>query len=172
MAIFTVLGAGIASGVRMLLGQSRVVAGILVAAMLIPWLTHHIWIVRTANDWYAGGLGAQFSTPMEAIIVGPGLVLVLIALTLFMSGWYQLLAAAVPAVAFIVSWYLTFPIVIDAMPDPAFPFDNIPTIWLAIWTIAASVFLLVYRWPRSESHIRYVMRVQKNLLTNIHKLVS
>jgi hypothetical protein len=80
--------------------------------------------------------------PILSVAVGPAIVLLVTAIAVLVAGRLRLLVVAVPAVAFFVTYNLTFRLVYGAVPG--FHFDNIPNIWLFMWTVGATILLATY----------------------------
>ena len=119
--------------------RSRLLTLIVLAVALLPWFQHHRLIL------------AHEIVPLGAMVTGPIVVAAMAVGALFPKGWWRLLIALVPGLAFCVSWYLTIPMMAAALPRyEQVLYDNIPSIWLAIWTMGATVFLLAYAWPFSQ----------------------
>jgi hypothetical protein len=107
---------------------------------LIPWFLHHQLIIE------------HEVVSVEAALIGPGVVALSAMGALFLGGWARLLVALLPAAAFLVSWYITIPVMMAVLPaSDRVLHDNMPTIWLAMWTIGATVVLVAYALPSSEA---------------------
>lgn len=145
ITIWSILGLGIGYGMRKLLGHNQLVLGLVLFGLLVPWMQHHLELTRQAASWLAHEAGRQMELPLAAVATGPSIVVLVAAIAVAMSRRLGRLVAAVPAVAFYVTYYLTFPLVHNAAPG--FRFDNMPNIWLFMWTIGATILVLAYRWP-------------------------
>ncbi len=89
-----------------------------------------------------------------AAYVGPGLVMLTVTGALFLGGWARLMVAFIPVAAFIVSWYVTIPMVSDVLPpDDVALYDNMHAIWLAIWTAGATAMLVTYALPIANERL-------------------
>ena len=125
---------------RKLNGQPRILTAAVLVLTLIPWFLHHQLIIE------------HEVASIEAALIGPGVVALSAMGALFLGGWARLLVAFFPVAAFLVSWYITIPVMMAVLPpgDRVLD-DNMPTIWLAMWTIGATVFLVAYALPSSEA---------------------
>ncbi len=129
---------GLGYGLRMLVGQPRIATATVLVLTLIPWFLHHQLILE-----YDVVIG-------RAAYIGPGIAALTVTGALFLGGWARLLVAFIPAAAFILSWYVTIPMVSDNLPpDNKVLYDNMRTIWLAVWTAGATMLLLAYALPIS-----------------------
>ena len=137
-AALGLLGIALGYALRAFLGRWRFATTTLIVLTLIPWFLHH-------------GLILQHEVvPVEATLIGPAIVALLVTGAVFLLGWAKLLIAILPATAFCVSWYITIPMVGDALPpNDRVLYDNVPTVWLAMWTAGATVLLLTYALPYS-----------------------
>jgi len=124
---------GLGFGLRMLVGQPRIATVAVLVLTLIPWFLHHQLVLE-----YGVVVG-------RAAYIGPGIVALTVTGALFLGGWARLLVAFIPAAAFVISWYVTIPMVSDILPPGnLILYDNMRTIWLTIWTAGATMFLLAY----------------------------
>lgn len=127
---------GLGYGMRTLIGQPKVLTATLLVLTLIPWFKYHQLILR--QDVAVG----------IATYIGPGIVMLTIIGALFLEGRARLTAAFIPVAAFLVTRYVTIPMVIDVLPpDEPVLYDNMRTIWPAMWTVGATALLLAYAWP-------------------------
>ena len=137
-AVLGLLCLGLGYGLRALIGQPRILTAAVLVLALIPWFLHHQLILE--HEVVLG----------KAAFIGPGIVVLTAMGALFQRGWARLLVAFIPVAAFIVSWYITIPMVSDVFPpNDRVLYDNMHTIWLAIWTVGATVLLLAYALPYS-----------------------
>ncbi len=144
--ILSGFGVAMGYGLRVLLGQTRLLIGLTITAALVPWLLHHLAILRYAEFDLAAETSKDSVVPLVLTISGPGLVLLLAALAVALPRWLRWAAAAVPTGAFLVARYVTLPLAYQVLPGFYGPFDNKRTIWLFIWSVAATCFLLAYCW--------------------------
>lgn len=98
-----------------------------------PWLTHYSMFLLMAN---------VDDLPYQVLAV-PLLVLLLIALvTLINLPGLRAVNILVPGVSFMATYFYVMPSIYSTAQD--YKFDNIPTIWLLVWTIGATLALIVY----------------------------
>ena len=127
---------------RKLIGHPKVLTAAALVITLLPWFSHHKLIIQ------------HEVVSIQAALIGPGVVALLAISTLFLAGWARLLIALLPVIAFLVSWYITIPITMAVLPQHELVLsDNMHTIWLAMWTIGATVFLAAYALPSSEGKL-------------------
>ncbi len=139
-AVLGLLGLGLGYGLCKLIGQPRILTAAVLVLTLIPWFLHHRLIIN--HDVVS----------VEAALLGPGVVALSTMGALFLGGRARLLVVLLPVAAFLVSWYITIPVMMAVLPPSDRVLnDNIPTIWLAMWTIGATVFLVAYALPSSEA---------------------
>lgn len=144
MGVLCALGIGAGYAVRFALGPSRAGSSLVIILSLIPWLKHHYWILGAGGGWLRDEFAGSFSIPFSTSLAGPAIVTLAGVITVAVPGRLRQLIAAAPLLAFGVSWTVTIPLVARVAGVPAYPLDNIPTIWLGIWTCAAMVFSFAY----------------------------
>ncbi len=125
---------------RKLIGQPKILTAAVLVFTLIPWFLHHQLIIE------------HEVVSVEAAFIGPAVVALSAIGALFLGGWARLLVALLPMAAFLVSWYVTIPVMMAVLPPGERVLDdNMPMIWLAMWTIGATVFLVAYVLPSSKA---------------------
>ncbi len=125
---------------RKLIGQPKILTATVLVFTLIPWFLHHKLIIE------------HEVVSVEAAYVGPGIVMLTVTGALFLGGWARLMVAFIPVAAFLVSWYITIPVMMAVLPPSERVLDdNMPTIWLAMWTASATALLLAYALPISKA---------------------
>ena len=147
--ILSGFGVGMGYGLRVFLPQTRLLFTLVVSAALVPWFLHHQLIIE------------HEVVSVEAAFIGPVVVALSAMGALFLGGWARLLVALLPVAAFLVSWYITVPVMMAVLPPRERVLDdNMPTIWLAMWTIGATVFLVAYAWPSSKARLNIQCNVE------------
>ena len=144
--ILSTIGFGLAYGIRKKFRKSRLLLTPVLAGLLVPWFMHHNRYLREAE--YALQEHND-SIPLYIRLAAPFLVLLVIAIVILFVSYIGRLIAVVPILSFYITLKVTYPLVTNVAPP--FNFDNMPTWWLAFWSIAATVFLLVYAWPLSST---------------------
>ncbi|MFA5891092.1 MAG: hypothetical protein WDA27_09110 [Actinomycetota bacterium] len=134
-----VVGAAAGSFGRLLFRPHR---GLTLFALpvLLPWGLHHLEILRFAESAGAGDLGA-------ARIAGPVTLAALTAVVLAAARRAPFLVAGIPPAGFLVAFYVTFPLASSAVPGRDIGYDNVGTVWLFVYTVAATAALLAYFRP-------------------------
>jgi len=146
VAIWSTLALAVGYGLRRLLGKNRLVLALVLVGLLIPWSIHHFKHIQQGQFWLSQNSGSFNTLPSDTIIAGPVVVVLLVAVVVALSNRLGRIVAVVPVSAFYITYYLTFRLLSIAMA-PGWYTDNIPTIWLFMWTIGATIFLLAYWWP-------------------------
>src|SRR5262245_48328727 len=131
VAAATLFIGGIGSGaaLRRNVGQHWAVLLTLTSLTLVPWLFHHHEVVHfTAEALDQQGVKGAFERVWW--VRGTGIVVVSAATTaiLLAARWFPVMTAAIPGTAFLVTWYLTFPLALAAIPGGYIPLDNVATI--------------------------------------------
>jgi len=147
VAAATLFIGGIGSGaaLRRSVGRHWTVLLTLACLTLIPWLFHHHEVVHfTAEALDQQGVEGAFERVRWVEGTGLAAVSAATATILLAARWFPLMAAAIPGTAFLVTWYLTFPLALAAIPDGYIPLDNVATIWLAIMSVGGTGLLLGY----------------------------
>jgi len=152
LATWSILGLAIGYGMRRLLGQNRALLTLVLLGLLAPWIRHHLEITRQASAALSQALGPETELPISAVTVGPVIVLLVVTIAVLIAGRLRFLVVAVPAAAFLVTYNLTFRLVYGAVPG--FHFDNIPNIWLFMWTVGATILLITYWRPILPTDLR------------------
>jgi hypothetical protein len=84
-----------------------------------------------------------------ARIAGPATVAALTTAGMVLARKILVLAAAIPGGAFLVTWYVTFPLAHAALPMGFLNFDNVANVWLFVASVGATGLLLGYAVPTS-----------------------
>lgn len=113
---------------------------------VLPYLLH---------VYYTWGWVTQFGDPQPRIGVYPGVQAYTVsslgaALLLLGAGWFlvrrfPLAAALVPAVLWLLYWYVCLPLVFWRAPEFV-PLDNVPLVWLFASSAFATVVLAGSAW--------------------------
>ena len=155
---FFVVGLGVGYVFRWLFGQSRLVLALLLVGALTPWLMHHLAFLQVTSDTLASETMDRTDLPLEVVLLGPAVVLTAVITAIVVPNWLRLVAATMPGVAFLTTWFLTFRLAYHTIPSCYLPdhpmrhwchipFDNMATIWLWIFSVGATGGLLAYCWP-------------------------
>ncbi len=86
-----------------------------------------------------------------AALVGPIIVFLATAIVVATSEKLRYLVIGVPAIAFYTTYYLTFSLVFAEVSG--LNFDNVPNIWLFIWSVGATMLLAAYWLPKSSASL-------------------
>ncbi len=137
-AALGLIGMGLGCALHNLIGRPKIAVAALLVLALIPWFLHHRLLVESDVDV---GIVAYF---------GPGIMAFAVAAAPFLDGRARLLIASIPAIGFGATWNITIPSIVELRPmNNLIPDDNMRTIWLAIWTIGTTFFLLAYALPKA-----------------------
>lgn len=104
--------------------------------LLIPWVLHYVSFLEMANT-------DNLPAVIYAIPVG---VLAVAGFLVHLSTVFpKALNILIPGLAFLTTYYVIMPIGYAATPH--YKFDNVPTIWLFVWTVVATLTLIAYLLP-------------------------
>lgn len=145
LTVWSVIALAIGFGIRRIFGERRLALTLVVFCLLLPWAGHHLHVISQANAWISKGSYTQRGLGAFATILGPTLVLCYCAISIATAKKWRHFVVAGPAWAFLVTWYVSFPLVFRAAPDD-FYFDNIPNILLFVWTVGATLLLFAFWW--------------------------
>jgi hypothetical protein len=142
---------GVGGGILLRLGVGRHWAVLLPLAVLalVPWWGHHQEILGLAK-----ASGASVDELQKVQIAGLAAVGALTVVFLALARKAPALAAAIPGSAFLVTWYITFPLALSAAPSGSIGMDNVATVWLFIYSAGATGVLLAYWYPWSGRPLR------------------
>ncbi len=126
---------------------SRLLLALLLLGALTPWLMHHLAFLQVTRDTLVAETTDRTDLPVEVVLLGPAVVLTAAITAVAVPNWLRLIAATIPGVAFLTTWFLTFRLARRAISDGFIPFDNMATIWLWILSVGATGGLLAYCWP-------------------------
>jgi hypothetical protein len=146
VAIWSTLALAVGYGLRKLLGKNRLVLALVLVGLLVPWCMHHLKYIQKVQFWLSQNPGRFDTLPLETIIAGPIVVILLTAVAVAFSGRLGRIVAVVPVSAFYITYYLTFSL-LSIAAAPGWYGDNMPTIWLFMWSVGATILVLAYSWP-------------------------
>ena len=135
-------------GLRKWFGQNALLLTVVLIFLLMPWWAHFQIYLNAAEQGWASSSAANETLPGKYL--GPALLSFLICISVTLRRYIRVLIPAIPYLAFLITWKLVFPTWRDVVPD--YYEDNMPSIWLAIWTIGATLLLVVYWWPVLPFH--------------------
>jgi len=118
--------------------------GFLVLSTL-TWLWHYQWVVETGAG---GGLSEGWAGLRTFTWVSPLLVYGALFVALWLATrplWYApFIAAGLPATIFLLTWFVTLPLLRQGAPSVRYVVDNMPGIWLFFHSAVATGLLCVW----------------------------
>lgn len=155
-AVAFVVGAATVPVVRWATGKSLwslVLFRVALVVASVFWVWHYQWFVGTRGGW---GAGADLIGPLGRMpvyeLAAPLLALLLLASALWGARHRPLVAALYPAalavstLVFVDALFAT-----DASLGVYVPADGTARVWFALWSVAATLFLVVWAWGDRES---------------------
>lgn len=147
----SVVGAGIGCALRRWRGQKTKVLLAVLTLALLPWLWHHLYLMANLQRHLLAASGDPQVASLTVITLGPALVALFAAITMVKRRALGRVVSAMPALAWVVTMFVTLPIARYAAPE--FYVDNIAHIWLFIFSVASMIMVLAYSWPmRLKKH--------------------
>lgn len=125
---------------------------VLIVFSLIFWLHHYLWIVNTTAGW--GREASPLSGMWFFSLIGPLLVVSILALAVWGVTHCPLLVAFTPAALFLLTWFVTLRVLYWRAPSYFTMADNIPQVWLFIGSAAATIFLFLFALGSRQACIK------------------
>lgn len=146
VAVPVIVGACAGSFGRLLVRPHRALTPLALPALL-PWLLHHLDVLRFASAAGKGDLGTAW-------IAGPVALVVIAVALLAAARRFPLLVAGIPPAGFLITFFVTFPLASSAVPGGNIGYDNVGTVWLFAFMVAATAALLAFFRPPLEDGTR------------------
>jgi len=139
---------GFICGARML--ATRTIQSAVIVFALWPWYAHHWDIIEMGNSaieqWRLPianiGYVIKYQAPLMVAFV------TLCVLTMPRT-WRRLFIVFIPGIAFLSTYYMTFPLVYAYVPN--FHYDNVPNVWLFVWLSGATLFLCIWSCSKKKT---------------------
>jgi len=117
---------------------------VLLMMSTLPWLQHYQWMVQTRGGWglsegQSVDSGLRFFMWASPLAVYLMLAIALRLVTGSTRGVY--LAAGLPAMIFLVTWFVVLPMLAQGASGQPYVADNMPQIWLFFESAVATVVL-------------------------------
>lgn len=118
---------------------------VLLATGTLPWLMHYRWVAQTRGGWGPAPTGVEDPGLAVFLVLSPFLVYGMLAIAGAVAAWSfkgMCLAAGLPAIVFLATFFLELPLLRRGAPGEPYLADNLSQVWFFLHSAAATLLLL------------------------------